>query len=156
MGAGRPRKFKTIEELQNALENYFNSCYQEFVERDKNGNPLYDENGKLMKYMVQTEPFTVTGLALALDTTRETLMDIQKLKSNYTQEYSDAITRAKLRCENYAEKQLFLAKSANGPQFALKNFGWVDRQEIDQTIHTPDVKIKFGKKPEEESKSEEK
>ena len=40
---GRPRKFETVEELQNAVNEYFQSCFEE------------DENGKLW----QARPFTI-------------------------------------------------------------------------------------------------
>lgn len=73
---------------------------------------------------VKTEqPFTITGLALALDTTRETLLDYQKKP-----EFSDTIKRGKTRVENYAEQRLY-AGSPTGAIFALKNFGWSDKQE---------------------------
>jgi hypothetical protein len=38
---------------------------------------------------------------------------------------------AKVRCENFAEEQLFLGKNAAGPILALKNYGWTDRYEQD-------------------------
>lgn len=127
MPAGRPLKFKTVEELQGKIDAYFASCYTQKV--DENGIPVLDLNGNPV--LEQVEPITITGLALALDTSREVLMDIQnQVSEGYSKEYSDAIIRAKLRCQNYAEKQMFTAKSANGPIFALKNYGWVDKQEI--------------------------
>jgi hypothetical protein len=58
-------------------------------------------------------------------------MEIEIQRSNYGIEFVDAIKRAKLKCHNYAEKQLYLAKSAQGPIFALKNFGWKDTQNIE-------------------------
>lgn len=111
-------KFKSLEELQTKIDAYFDSCYE------------IDENGK----KIQIEPFTITGLALALDTSREVLMDIQnRVSEGYSEEFSDAVIRAKLRCHNYAEKQLFTAKSAQGAIFALKNYGWKDTSNIEVT-----------------------
>lgn len=99
MAGGRPPKFKSPEDMQKAIDAYFADCEAKEL------------------------PLTVTGLALALDTTRETIMDYQE-----KDEYSDTIKRAKLRVQNYAEKRLF-GNNATGPIFALKNFGWSDKQE---------------------------
>jgi hypothetical protein len=110
MPAGRPLKFPTVEDLQAAIDEYF---------ADK-GKPTKLDDGTLYWPTV-----TVTGLALALDTTRETLLNYQDRP-----EFSDAITRAKLRCEHFAETMLYNARSAQGPIFALKNFGWRDSQDV--------------------------
>ena len=136
MPAGRPLKFKTVEELQGKVDAYFVSCYANVIVKDKDGHAIIDEEGNVIKELQQVAPFTITGLALALDTSREVLMDIQnQISVGYSDDFSDAILRAKLRCQNYAEKQMFTARSANGPIFALKNYGWVDRQEINQNVH---------------------
>jgi hypothetical protein len=108
MPAGRPLKFPDVEALQLSIDAYFASCHE-------------PESKKFLR------PYTVTGLALALDTSRETLCEYSERP-----EFVDTVKRAKLRCENFAEEQLFTAKNAAGPIFALKNYGWRDRQEIDQ------------------------
>ncbi|MED4229483.1 terminase small subunit [Neobacillus cucumis] len=100
---GRPLKFQSVEEMQEAILNYFAEC-------DKNDIP-----------------YTVTGLALALDTSRKVLIEYQG-----KDEFSNTIKRAKLMCENYAERHLFVGKSGvTGAIFSLKNnYGWVDQQVI--------------------------
>lgn len=103
---GRPLKFKTLKSLQTKIDAYFKSC------KPNKQNP-------------QGEPLTITGLALALDTSRETLLNYEG-----REEFFDAIKRAKLRVENFAEKQLFTSKSPTGPIFALKNFDWKDHATI--------------------------
>lgn len=139
---GRPPKFKSVEELQAKIDAYFESCFEEWWEevRDSDGNtkwvPKLDRHGNIVKY--QKEPFTITGLALFLDTTRETLMDYEK-KPNF----SDTIKQAKARIENYAEKQLFdkTARNMTGIIFNLKNnYGWTDKQEVDTNIGNKDGK----------------
>lgn len=105
---GRPLKFKSVEDLQEKIDAYFNTTG---LQVDKNGKEYY-------------KPITITGLALALDTTRETLMDYQN-----KDEYSYTIKKAKLRCENFAEENLFMGKSPTGSIFALKNYGWSDKTE---------------------------
>jgi len=119
--AGRPLKFKTVEELQKKIDAYFDSCWEERDIRNTEG-------AVLGKQKVQTMPYTITGLALALDTTRETLMDYEEKDG-----YSDTIKMAKLRCQNFAEQQLFTGKNAAGPIFALKNYGWRDKIENELT-----------------------
>lgn len=146
---GRPRKFKSAKEMQQAIDNYFESCYSMQYVRDGKGNILFDENEHPLKEKVQVEPFTITGLALALDTNRQGLLNYQNL---YEPEFFDTILRAKAKIENYAEKQLFLAKSANGPAFNLKNnYGWVDRQEVEQNT-SGKVEVVFSNELENWSK----
>ena len=106
---GRPCKFQDLDALQIIIDEYF-------VSRAEAGLP-----------------FTITGLALALDTSRETLMDIENENGSYTKEYSDAIKKAKLRCQNYAEKHMFTARNPAGAIFALKNYGWKDKIETEIT-----------------------
>jgi hypothetical protein len=104
--AGRPLRFQNVNELQTAIDGYFATRF------DGAGNVI--------------RPVTITGLALALDTTRQVLMDYQG-----REEFTDAIKRAKLRCECYAEEQLFIGRNSNGAQFALKNYGWKDQQHVE-------------------------
>lgn len=113
MPPGRPLRFKTPEEMQERIDAYFASV----------------EEPKVIEGNIYFEPITITGLALALDTSRETLCNYEK-----RDEFFDTIKRAKLRCENYAEKQMFRGKNAAGPIFALKNYGWTDKQENETTL----------------------
>ena len=98
---GRPLKFVDVETMQGLIDAYFLAC----------------DNDK--------EPYTITGLALALKTSRETLCNYEE-----RDEFFDAIKEAKLRCQNYAEKKLF-GNNAAGPIFALKNYGWSDKQTVE-------------------------
>jgi hypothetical protein len=104
MSGGRPLKFATVEALQKKADAYFAEC------------------------IANKKPFTITGLALALDTSRETLCNYEDKA-----EYFDTIKRAKLRCENYAEELLLTGSNAAGAIFALKNYGWRDKQEQEVT-----------------------
>ena len=118
-GGEKNLKFPSVEELQTKIDAFFDSCFE-----------IDAETGK----KIQVEPFTITGLALALNASREVLMNIQDGTSEgYTKEHRDTIVRAKLRCHNYAEKQLFQAKSPQGAIFALKNYGWKDVQTVENT-----------------------
>ena len=103
--AGRPRKYTEIEEMKQKIEKYFKEC-------DK-----------------KQEPYTITGLCLALDICRDTLSEYSKNK-----EFSDTIKKAKLKVENYLEKHLITDSSTTGIIFNLKNnFGWTDKQQLEHS-----------------------
>ncbi len=117
---GRPPKWESPEQLQALIDAYFESCWTEKTITTGRG-----KSRKTVTERVQIHPYTITGLALALDTSRETLCD-------YTEKdgFSDAIKRAKLRCQNYAEQFLFSGKTPVGAIFNLKNnYGWQDTQK---------------------------
>ena len=98
---GRPPKFTTPDQVFKIAETYFGACIK------------------------KNEPYTVTGLAMALGTTRKTLVEYEK-KGN---ELSDAIKRCKTVIENFYECRLSFPNPA-GAIFALKNFGWTDRMDL--------------------------
>lgn len=128
---GRPPKFKSVDELEVKIEAYFNSCWTQKI--DHSGNPLYLRNRKGLKtntpINIQTQPYTITGLAVFLGVDRDTLMNYQA-KS----EFFGTIKRAKQRCEAYAEEQLFIGKNVVGAIFNLKNnYGWKDKVETEHS-----------------------
>lgn len=124
MGAGRPVKYKTAEELEDLINEYFDSKVPEYV---------FGPDGKLVTNskgtpIIKANPPTITGLALHLGfNSRGTIYEYEKKND----EFSDAIKKARLRCECYAE-EMMLSGSCHpaGPIFALKNYGWSDQQEI--------------------------
>lgn len=102
MPGGRPLKFETLESLTVKADEYFE--------------------------VTKEDEWTITGLALALDTSRETLMDYE-----HKDMFSDAIKKYKLKVHNSYEKDL-RKKARSGDIFALKNFGWRDERYVDQTL----------------------
>lgn len=114
----RPLKYKTVEELQSSIDAYFTGCKGKPLVNDK-GNAVTDKYGEPV--IVDAHPPTVTGLALALGfASRQALLNYQGRKS-----FHDTITRAKSRCEEYAESRLFDRDGARGAQFSLEhNFRW--------------------------------
>lgn len=101
---GRPLKFKTVKMLEERVEAYFAEC---------------DAAGR---------PYTMSGLAVALGTSRSTLMGYAGRKG-----YAEVLEAAKDRCEAYAEACLFSGKGATGVIFNLKNNydGWKDKSEVE-------------------------
>ncbi len=117
-------KFKTVREIKKKIEEYFLSCWTKKL--NMFGNPIKDkETGK--QVMVQFKPYTITGLAVYLDTTRDTLLDYED-----RDKFSDTIKKAKEKCHQYAEEQLFMGRNATGAIFNLKNnYGWSDKRVIE-------------------------
>lgn len=119
---GRPPKYTKAEIMQYKINQYFESCY--IIKTNKNGDIVRDEKGRIIK--IQIKPFTISGLADALDMTRQSLL-------NYSNkdEFFDTIMRAKRKCEVYAEERLFDKDGCNGAKFSLANnfANWKEKQE---------------------------
>jgi hypothetical protein len=78
-------------------------------------------------------PLLITGLCIALDTTRETLMDYESGKyDDNNNRFSDTVKRLKQYCESFAEERLY-SNQPTGAIFALKNYGWKDKQEVEHS-----------------------
>ena len=74
----------------------------------------------------EQRPYTVTGLANALNMDRDQLINYGN-----KEEFSNAIKEAKRKVHEYAEERLF-GTSATGVIFSLKNnWGWKDKSEVE-------------------------
>lgn len=153
---GRPKKFATVEELEEKIEAYFRSCFiaattqkKTWIDGDEEAGiaghfdyetiPATDAAGNQIYELIQ-QP-TITGLAVALDTTRETLLDYENKPENA--DFSDTIKKAKAFIHAYTEQYLYDGKNQTSGIFVMKNnFGWVDRTETDLT--TKGGKIEAG------------
>ncbi|MBQ7885509.1 MAG: hypothetical protein IJ313_01295 [Clostridia bacterium] len=114
----RGLKYKSVKELEEAIEAYFEDCKGEVV-KDKDDNPMLYK-GRPVR--AGARPPTVTGLAYFLGfRSRQALLNYQCRKT-----FHDAITRAKLRVEAYTEERLFDQGGVNGAKFSLTNnfSGW--------------------------------
>lgn len=125
---GRPPMYTRAEDMQIIIDKYFEDCKGEYL-KDDEGLHVLDKYGQPI--VIGSRPPTVTGLALALGfTSRLALLNYQA-----KEEFVNAVTRAKSRCEDYAESRLYDKDGANGAKFSLANNfkSWSDKQEIDLT-----------------------
>jgi hypothetical protein len=98
---GRPLKFKSPEEMQEKIDAYYAECE------------------------LTCRPLTMSGLAYALDTSRESLVEYAE-----KDQFVDTIKTAKQRIMRYAEEQLYRKEQVAGVIFSMKNnFGFVDKTE---------------------------
>ena len=117
MNPGRPPKFKTAEELQDAINDYFNNG----VEKKK---VLVGRapNQELLEIPVPT----ITGLCYYIGfESRQSFYDYEKKDG-----FSYTIKRALLFIEKEYE-QLLQVGNTTGAIFALKNMGWSDKQTVE-------------------------
>lgn len=100
---GRPPKYKTPEDMKKVVDEYFAT--------------LGDDKP------------TVTGLCIALDLTRQGLLEY----TDKSDEFSDIIKKAKQKVEHALEQHLYTGQ-VTGAIFNLKNnFGWKDKTEKELT-----------------------
>jgi len=128
MSAGRPALFDTCEDLDRKIEEYYDFIKGEgelktVKKTAKDGSVTEKEEMVWTRY---PEVPTITGLAIFLGfESRQSLYDYEKNPI-----FSYSIKRAKLHVEKSYETYL-LSQSSTGAIFALKNFGWSDKSEID-------------------------
>lgn len=101
IGNNNALKYKSENELEKAINDYFSKC---------------DEKEK---------PYTMTGLALSLGIDRTTLINYGKRDL-----FSTLIKNAKARVEEQLEESLYRLGNNSGVIFNLKNnYGWTDKIE---------------------------
>lgn len=98
---GRPRAFKSVEEVEKKINAYFNYC----EEKEK--------------------PYTMSGLAYYLGIDRKTLLNYSK-----NEEYFHTIKKARDKVQMQLEECLYRLGNNSGVIFNLKNnFDWKDKIE---------------------------
>ena len=126
---GRPLKFKTVEELQEKIDEYFKYC-------DDRTKTTYSE--KLGEILVSDPaPYTMAGLAYSIGLSRQGLIEY-----SHKDAFSDAIKKARERVERDVEERMN-DKNTFTPGLifnAKNNFGWKDKTEIE---HEGKVNILF-------------
>jgi hypothetical protein len=119
----RPLKYQTVKELEKAIDAYFDYC-------DNRTKEIHSE--KLGDMIVpDPEPYTMSGLALAIGLSRQGLIDYRNRDT-----FLDAIKQARARVEADVERRMN-DKNTFTPGLifnAKNNFGWKDKQEVDNNI----------------------
>jgi hypothetical protein len=130
---GKPLKFKTVKELQDKIEEYFDNCDNRLVHG-------YDNKTNEQFAYISPEPYTMSGLAYALDLSRQGLLNYK-----HRGEYLDTIKKARRRVQTDVERRLMEGKATVGAIFNLKNnFGWKDKKETDITSGGKPIPILGG------------
>ena len=120
--------FKSELDLRNKIEEYFFFIEGEYEEVEYVN--MMGEPDKKRVYSKPAQSPSLTGLALYLGfESRQSVYDYEKRS-----EYSYTIKRARLMVEA-AYEQALLSKYSTGAIFALKNFGWSDKMEIDNNVN---------------------
>ena len=124
---GRPLKFKTVKELEDAINEYFDWCDNRVI------NVFIKEVGDNVP-VSNPAPYTMSGLAYALGVDRQTILNYEDRDS-----YSALIKRARARVEQDVETRLLEGKNQAGAIFNLKNNfgGWKDKTE--QDLHVKEL-----------------
>lgn len=105
---GRPRAFKSVEEVEEKIEAYFNYCEE------------------------KERPYTMSGLAYYLGIDRRTLLNYSK-----NEDYFPLIKKARDKVQMQLEECLYRLGNNSGVIFNLKNnFDWKDKMEVEKTDMT--------------------
>jgi hypothetical protein len=117
----RPLKYKTPEELKAVCDEYFEWC-------DNRTKKVWDNKEEKELLVSDPAPYTMSGLANALEISRRALLDYAD-----RDEFLPTIKWARGKVEEDVETRL-MEKQATGAIFNLKNnFGWKDETSTDLT-----------------------
>lgn len=166
-GPGRPLKFENVDALQKSIDAYFTECDREEDTRifehegeDLEEIPGIEKNTRVLRKRIVCKkcrrdlwsdgcllvsgalklrkPYTVTGLAVWLDTSRQTLLDYQ-----FRKEFTDTILRAKQRIESYGEEKLYdKGFPTKGVIFSLSNNYERWAEKIEAKVHDTSDPVK--------------
>ncbi len=132
MPAGSPPIFDSPEALQRSIDTYF-----------KEGVTI--KKVVVGKTAIDVEVPTITGLCYFIGfESRQSFYDYEKRS-----EFSYTVKRARLFIEKHYEEMLQTGNTT-GAIFALKNFDWTDKQEIDQKTTLEDNRIDPAKLTDDE------
>ena len=124
-GVGRPRKYQSSAQLKDKIEEYFVICDKE------------------------KKPYTMTGLARALNLSRQGLLDYKGRP-----EFMDAITKARWRIEEAVESLMFTGRNIVAYIFwAKNNAGWIDKTELAKLDIPFEVEVTKQKEQKEKPKT---
>jgi len=118
---GRPLKYQTVEELQTAVDNYFTECDNKIIVKQH-------AHSKGITEVKTPTPYTIAGLARALEVDRDTINNYSK-----RDEYFGVITGARDKIQE-SNITLALAGCHDSKIAALNlasNYGYATKSETD-------------------------
>lgn len=120
-------KYSEADEMQRVINEYFENCDGEYL-LDSDGDHVMDKQGRPIR--INDRMPTVTGLAYWLGfTSRQALLGYEG-----REKFTTTLRRAKMRCEEYAERRLYDRDGQRGAEFSLRvNFGWRDNVDANQS-----------------------
>lgn len=161
MPAGRPRKYKTKQELEKIVTDYFDECDPHWVKEQYWDYPVVEEQeleeqphgGSLKRtrkrdynapmtqqdrwIRTEQEPYTMAGLARRLGLSRQAIMEYKRV-----QEFGDTLIEARERVAEYNEIMLHKGKNSAGAIFNLRvNFKYFVEIEENPPPENPIVFI---------------
>ena len=139
---GRPPepKYKTVRQLKQKFNAYFDSIKKVVIEEDDEGNVL--------RYETYIRPPTLQRLALFCGMTGDGLREsIYKYKRNHPEfeEFKNLYEMAKAECLAYNVDQLIMKPgSTKGVEFILKNnYGWEEKVVQESSIEAKNSTFKL-------------
>jgi len=121
LGRGRPPVYDNPEQLEEAIDKYFEQC---FTGGDEDGN-----NAEL------NDRPSITGMALFLFGGRSTMHKYENI-----QEFAPLIKQAKEYVERFYESELF-GEYFGGAKFALMQCGWKTQNKNENIEISTDVDL---------------
>jgi hypothetical protein len=122
---GRPPIYKDVEDFAAKIDEYFEWVKGEYVD-EQIVNVITLEPEFIKRWIREPERVTLTGLALFLGfESRQSLQDYKK-KPKFSYPLKRALTRVEQQYENF-----LFERNSTGAIFALKNFGWTDKSQVD-------------------------
>lgn len=132
--AGRPMIISDEEELQDKIDEYFDTQVGMFPAKDADGNVIIKSVGGIPQIVFDKKAPTITGLALYLGfSTRQSIYDYIKRNDKF----SYIIKRAVARIEEYAENIILGggivgSNATSGAIFWAKVHGWKCAEDDDK------------------------
>jgi hypothetical protein len=145
---GAKPTYDNPEDMQLKISEYVNMCIPEFL-KDPRTQELIITKGQPI--MINPNKPTITGLCMHLGfESRQSFYDYEKKEL-----FSYTIKRARLFIENSYEQDIRNPDiKPTGSIFALKNFGWSDKKEIEHSGAAVSITV-TAPKAIEESKDDE-
>jgi len=123
MTPGRPKAFATPEDMEAAIQAYFDDC------DNHTKKMMHPKTGDIIE-VPAPKPYTVEGLCRVLDIDRKTLLEYESLDSHAA--FRNTVKKAKMFIQQRKVEGMLSGDYVTaGAIFDLKNnHGYVDKQEI--------------------------